>query len=170
MKKLIGIALVLALALGIAAFAETAADPAPAGETPAVTEQAPAATAEVTKVEDDSAALNEAMDAYRSARQQKAVTDLETELNGYVADGSLTQEQADLILNNAKERMAAKNGQCPNCGYQFQGRGGMMDGQMRGNRMGGQMRGGMRHGQMNGMQQPDIQSGAIPQMPQQPQM
>ena len=37
----------------------------------------------------------------------------------YVEAGSLTQEQADMILKNVKERVAEKNGECPNCGYQF---------------------------------------------------
>lgn len=171
MKKIIGIALVLALALGIVAFAETAADPVPAvteetATAPEAASTAPAASAEVSKVEDEDAELKEAMEAFHSAKQQKAVTDLEDELNGYVEEGTMTREQADLILNNVKEKMAEKNGQCPNCGYQFQGKGSMMGGQKHASQMGGHMPGGMQRGQMNGRQQwPDAQSGATAQMP-----
>ena len=156
MKKIIGIALALVLVLGVAAFAEGTTDPVSA--TPAVTEEAAtpaeetAPTEEATPATDDNAALQDALDAYRKAKQDKAVDDLETELNEYVAAGSLTQEQADLILNSVKERLAAKNGECPNCGYQFS-KGGMK----------GQQRGGMqRDGKMGGMQRPDAQSGATP--------
>ena len=157
MKKFVGIALVLALALSTAAMAEGTTEPVPTTEVPAVEAQvleeeaqAPAATPEQT--EDEQKALKDAMDAYRAAKQDKAVDDLEAELKGYVEAGSLTQEQADLILNSVKERLAAKNGECPNCGYQFS-KGGMK----------GQQRGGMqRDGKMGGMQRPDAQSGATP--------
>ena len=83
----------------------------------------------------------------------------------------MTQEQADLILNNVKERLAAKNGECPNCGYQFQNnapRMGCQKGQ-RGGRMmqGGQMPGGWMNGQMPGNQQQNgnqMMPGVAPQM------
>ena len=167
MKKIIGIALALALVLGIAAFAEeTTTDPAPAA--PAVTEEATPAEAaapgedaaeESSESTDTNAALQDALDAYRKAKQDKAVDDLEEELAEYVAAGSLTQEQADLILNSVKERLAAKNGECPNCGYDLRGQG-MRGGSQRGGRMGGQMNGQQQmHG---GMQRPDAQSGATP--------
>lgn len=160
---IIGIALALALVMGVVAFAETAepeTDPIPA-----VTEEAPAeeaatdtAAAEAEKI-DDNTALQEALEAYRSARESKRVDDLTEELNGYVEAGTMTQEQADLILNSVKERLAAKNGECPNCGYQFQNNAPRMGGQkgQRGGRMmqGGQMPGNQAqpNGPMNGQQQ-----------------
>ena len=178
MKKFVGIALVLALALSTAAMAEGTTDPAPAAdsvtavEAQAPAEEAQAPTEEATETpatEDEQKALKEAMDAYRAAKQDKAVDDLEAELKGYVEAGSLTQEQADLILKNVKERIATMKGQCPNCGYQFS-KGdkhhGSMMGQQRGGMMGGQ-RGQQRgqRGQMPGQQRPDAQSGAAPQGP-----
>ena len=157
---IIGIALALALVMGVVAFAETAepsTDPVPAVTEEAPTEEAaPAAEAEKT---DDNTALQEALEAYRSARESKRVDELTEELNGYVEAGTMTQEQADLILNSVKERMAAKNGECPNCGYQFQNNAPKMGGQkgQRGDRMmwGGQMNGQMpqQNGPMNGQQQ-----------------
>ena len=128
---IMGIALALALIVGVVAFAETA-EPVPA-----VTEEMPAestatedsaAEAPAAENTDDSAALREAMDAYRAAKESDRMDDLAEELNAYVAAGKLTQEQADLILNSMKERMAAKNGECPNCGYEFQNKGGRMGG------------------------------------------
>ena len=44
------------------------------------------------------------MDAFRAAKQDKAVDDLEAVLDGYVEAGNLTQEQNDLILKNVKEQ------------------------------------------------------------------
>ena len=172
---IIGITLVLVLILGIAALAE-GTDPVPenpavaapsnpdvaAPSNPAVTEEA-----DPEQVTDDNTALQEAFEAYRSAKQDKAVDDLEEELNGYVVAGSLTQEQADLILSNVKERLAAKNGECPNCGYKLENKGRGMGGnrqrggcgqmpQMNGQQfpqMGGQQN-GQQFPQMNG-QMPD---------------
>ena len=155
---IIGIALALALVMGVVAFAETA-EPA-TDPVPAVTEEAPAEeTAAETEKTDDNAALQDALEAYRRARESKRVDDLTEELNGYVEAGSMTQEQADLILNSMKERLAAKNGECPNCGYQFQNNAPQMGGQkgQRGGRMlqGGQMPGiqAQPNGPMNGQQQ-----------------
>ena len=126
-NTIIGIALALALALvmGMAAFAENVPEAA-TEPVPAVTEEAPDEPAEPAA--DDNQALQEALEAYRAAKQSKRVDDLEAELSEYVASGALTQEQADLILNNVKERMAAKNGECPNCGYQFSNKGGRKGG------------------------------------------
>ena len=148
MKKFVGIALVFALALSTAAMAEGTTDPIPAAEVPAVEAQVPAeeaadeaSAATPEQTEDEQKALKEAMDAYRAAKQDKAVDDLEAELKGYVEAGSLTQEQVDLILKNVKERIATMKGECPNCGYQFSKGGkqrGSMMGQQRGGMMGGQ--------------------------------
>ena len=161
-NTIIGIALALALAMGVVAFAETvepATDPVPAvtEEAPAE-EAAPEAPADEAAKADDNAALQEALEAYRSARESKRVDDLTEELSGYVEAGTMTQEQADLILNSVKERLAAKNGECPNCGYQFQNNAPQMGGQkgQRGGRMmqGGQMPGNQAqpNGPMNGQQ------------------
>ena len=152
---IIGIALALALVMGVVAFAETA-EPA-TDPVPAVTEEAPAeeAAAETEKT-DDNAALQDALEAYRRARESKRVDDLTEELNGYVEAGSMTQEQADLILNSMKERLAAKNGECPNCGYQFQNNAPRMGGQK--NQPSGRM---MQGGRMNG-QMPPQQNGRMP--------
>ena len=158
---IIGIALALALVMGVVAFAETA-EPA-TDPVPAVTEEAPAEevatdtpAAETEKTE-DSAALQEAMEAYRSARESKRVDELTEELNSYVEAGTMTQEQADLILNSVKERLAAKNGECPNCGYQFQNNAPRMGGQ-KGQRGGRMMQGGQMNGQMPGGQMPGNQA------------
>ena len=158
---IIGIALALALVMGVVAFAETAepsTDPVPAVTEDAPAEEAANDAAEAEKT-DDNTALQEALEAYRSARESKRVDELTEELNGYVEAGTMTQEQADLILNSVKERMAAKNGECPNCGYQFQNNAPKMGGQkgQRGGRMmqGGQMPGNQAqpNGPMNGQQQ-----------------
>ncbi len=161
---IIGIALALALVMGVVAFAETA-EPA-TGPVPAVTEEAaaeeaaPETPADEAPKADDNAALQEALEAYRSAQESKCVDDLTEELNGYVEAGTMTQEQADLILNSVKERMAAKNGECPNCGYQFQNSAPKMGGQ-KGQRGGRMMQGGRMNGQMPGNQaQPNGQQQA----------
>ena len=163
---IIGIALALALVMGVVAFAETAEPatdlvPTVTEETQAedattedMTAEAPAAEAEKA---DDNAALQEALEAYRSARESKRVDNLTEELNGYVEAGTMTQEQADLILNSVKERMAAKNGECPNCGYQFQNNTPKMGGQ-KGQRGGRMMQGGQMNGQMPGGQMPGNQA------------
>ena len=162
---IIGIALALALVMGVVAFAETA-EPA-TDPVPAVTEEAPAEEAAAqTEKTDDNAALQEALEAYRSARESKRVDDLTEELNGYVEAGSMTQEQADLILNSMKERLAAKNGECPNCGYQFQNNAPQMGGQ-KGQRGGRMMQGGQMNGQMPGNQaQPNGPMNGQQQAPQ----
>lgn len=152
---IIGIALALALVMGVVAFAETAepaTDPVPAVTEEAPTEEAaPEAPADEAAKADDNAALQEALEAWRSARESKRVDDLTEELNGYVEAGTMTQEQADLILNSVKERLAARNGECPNCGYQFQNNAPRM-GSQRGQRGGRMMQGGQMNGQMPGNQ------------------
>ena len=91
----IALALILVLSIGVAAFAE---DPA------AATQETEAATADA-----ESAALQDALDAFRSAKRAKRTADLEAELKGYVEAGTLTQEQADLILANHKDRQAQRD-------------------------------------------------------------
>lgn len=162
----IALALTLVLALSIAALAETAADPIPdvtedaaaATDTTPAEDAAPAEEAAPAQA-DDGAALQEALDAYRAARQDKQLADLEAELSEYVEAGSLTQEQADLILDNVKARIAAKNGECPNCGYQFRNGDGNRARGGKGGRNGQFQNGGQMP---RGNQMPDAQSGATP--------
>ena len=153
MKKMItGMVLILALAAGMAVNAEPAAPDQV--EIPSAVEE----TAPDTGATD---ALQDAMDAYRKARQTKRVEELEAELDEYVAAGTMTQEQADLILKDMEERQAKQNGECPNCGYQFE-KGGMRRGRgQRGNAR--QMPGGAPR--MNGGNMPRMNgmSGATPQ-------
>ena len=52
-------------------------------------------------------ALSQVLEAYRAAKQAERTADLEKELAAYVENGSLTQEQADLILKYYQERMAS---------------------------------------------------------------
>ena len=186
-RTVITLTLILALALSCAAMAEEAPDALPQ-EGADIVEEMPADVApeEPDAPEAPSASptddLKAAMDAYRAAKQDKALDDLEEELDGFVEEGSLTQAQADLILNSVKERIAAKNGECPNCGYKLgngkSGRCGqqkqfpgqqkqfpnMQDSQNRmpGNRQ--QFPGGQHGNQMQPQdgQRPDAQSGATP--------
>ena len=158
MKRIIiTLTLILALALGCVAMAEEVPDTLPTDGTDAV-EAIPTEdvndVAPSTSPTDD---LKATMDAYRAAKQDKAVNDLEDELEGYVEEGSLTQEQADLILNSVKERIAGKNGECPNCGYKFDKKGEPK--QFPGMR--GQM-GGCQQMMPQDDQRPDAQSGATP--------
>ena len=142
---LVMLALALALVLGVVALAESVEGEA---TQPAVTEEAPAAETPAAEASsEDAAALQEALDAYNSARQSSRTESLEVELDGYVASGKMTREQADLVLKHYKDQEALRNGVCPNCGYQFQnnggfGRGGRMNGGKGGRTNGG--RGGMR--------------------------
>ena len=83
--------------------------------------------------------LEAAQAAYSAAKQSSAMTDYETELKSMVEAGTLTQEQADLLLNAAKESAALANGTCPGCGYQFQT---VTNGQKSTGKNGGMGRGG----------------------------
>ena len=182
----IALSLALVLVLGVVALAENEPQ---APELPAAGDlQAPAEAPEAAPATDDNAqaaqdntALQEALDAYRAAKDSTREQALQDELDGYVAAGKLTQEQADLIMNYYKERQSMRNGTCPSCGYQFQngmngkggrgGKGGRMNGGFggKGGRggFGGQMNGGfggqMTPGTPNGMSaQGDLQTA--PQM------
>lgn len=123
-KALLIAALALALVLGVVALAENTGTEAP--ELPAASdvqgaEEQPS-TGDAGDTADD-AALQDALNAYRAAQQSSRAEELEAELNGYVASGKLTQEQADLILKYYKDRESLRNGVCPSCGYQFQNSG-----------------------------------------------
>ena len=88
--------LVLALTLGITALAEA---PETQAEPPSVD-----ATSSATVSASADPALQEAMDALSAARNSSKVTDLEAELKAYVEAGTLTQEQADLILKAYRDQ------------------------------------------------------------------
>ena len=135
---LITLALVLAIVTGVVAMAESAETEAPL---PPAVEEAPAASADDSATTDDTA-LQDALNAYRAARQSSNVEQLETELDGYVDAGKLTREQADLILKYYNDQQALRNGQCPNCGYQFENNSGFSKGGRMNGGKGG--RGGMR--------------------------
>ena len=155
----IALSLALVLVLGVVALAENESQ---APELPAASDlQTPAeapATDDGTQATQDNTALQEALQAYREARESAHEQELQDELNSYVAAGKLTQEQADLIMSYYKERQSLRNGTCPGCGYQFQngmngmggrgGKGGRMNGGMNG--MGGMGGRGGKGGRMNG--------------------
>ena len=104
------LALTLALAIGVTALAENSA------ETPSDTVAADAAKSAIDEAQAvadaaqaEAAALNEALEAYSKAkaenRRLEILTGLKEELDSYVAAGSLTQEQADLILKYCAEQL-----------------------------------------------------------------
>lgn len=109
MKKtgLILMALLMTLALSMAAFAEGETETQEAAGTAAAgtaVEEALAAAEEAKAAETaQNEALNEALTAYATAKNEARklawMNSLKEELDGYVAAGSLTQEQAELILN-----------------------------------------------------------------------
>ena len=129
------LALMTAICLSIAAFAEAAAE-APAAET---------ASADAAQASAD--ALNEALTAYSNAkmesRKQESLDALKQELDSFVEAGKLTQEQADLILKYYTEQMTLQqNGLGGGRGNGFGGgkggRNGMGFGGGRGGRFGQQ--------------------------------
>ena len=106
------LAVALILCMSMAAFAETVTEPA---EAPAEQTEVPETeTAPAEETQSSAEALNEALKAYASAksqaRAQKRQDALKTELDGYVEAGTMTQEQADLILNAASENKLSRKG------------------------------------------------------------
>ena len=83
--------------------AETTEPVVTAETAPAVQEGTDTAAAEAD------AAYKAAKEAYRAAKAQDKLDSLEAELKEMVAAGKLTQEQADLLLNAAKERQEKKS-------------------------------------------------------------
>lgn len=111
---LLVLAIMLAACLSVAALAENPA------ETPADAAAADAAKAAVTEAQAaaeaaqaESTALNEALEAWNKAktesRKLSILTSLKEELDSFVADGSLTQEQADLILKYYAEQLTLQS-------------------------------------------------------------
>ena len=119
------LALVLALALGVTALAESPAEtPADSTASDAAKSAIEEAQAAADAAQAESTALNEALEAYGKAKSESRklaiLTSLKEELDGYVAAGSLTQEQADLIFKYYSEQMALQQN-----GFGF-GKGGRM--------------------------------------------
>ena len=160
-KTMMAMLLVLAMAFGAMALAETIPDePSTLEAVPAI--ETPAEAPAEAPATDENAALREAMDALRNARQSDRLAALEEELQKYVAEGKLTQEQADAILNQYKTRAEQRaNGQCDgDCMNKNgrKGRGGMGNGRMNG----GMNRGG-KAGRMN-----SASAQTAPEAPQTP--
>jgi hypothetical protein len=55
-------------------------------------------------VTDSEKAVDEALEALQEARADRSLEALKAELDAYVAEGKLTQEQADLIIRDFQER------------------------------------------------------------------
>ena len=107
---LIVLALMLAACLSVAALAESPAE-APSDTTAADAAKSAIdeAQAAAEAAQTEAAALTEALEAYGKARAEsrklQLLTSLKEELDSYVAAGTLTQEQADLILNYYAEQL-----------------------------------------------------------------
>ena len=104
------LALVLGLALGVTALAEGPAEtPADSTASDAAQSAIEEAQAAADAAQAESTALNEALEAYGKAKSESRklaiLTSLKEELDSYVAAGSLTQEQADLILKYYAEQL-----------------------------------------------------------------
>ena len=120
----------------------------------------------------EATALNEALEAYGKAKSESRrlsiLTGLKEELDGYVAAGSLTQEQADLILNYYAEQLTLQQN-----GAGF-GRGSRMknDGTNGANGLGGKGGRGGRGGHGGsgrfGLQQNGTEQGSVPEAPVSP--
>ena len=169
------LALVLALALGAAALAENPAEaPSDSAAAEAAKSAMEGAQAAADAAQAEAAALSEALEAYGKAKAEsrriEMLTGLKEELDGYVAAGSLTQEQADLILKYYAEQLtlqqniagSGKGGRMKNGGMNGSGfgrNGQTLNGSMNG--IGGQDgRGG--HGRF-GQPQNGTQQNAAPE-------
>ena len=168
---LIVLALMIAACLSVAALAEgpaeTAADTAAADAAKAAADEAQA-VADAAQAE--ATALNEALEAYSKAkaesRKLEILTSLKEELDGYVAAGTLSQEQADLILKYYAEQLTLMQQNGTGFGRGSKGgRGGkgfgngLMNGTTSGNDVNGQNGFGGRHGRFG---------NTVPNQPQAP--
>ena len=172
-RTIIALTLILALVLGGAAFAEPveARNPEPVEvEAQAPAEDEAPAEPEEAPEEDGEDSLREALDALREARHAAQQEALKEELDGYVAAGTLTQAQADLILNAFAEgkgfgrsraegrdggrqsRMPGRSG-CQNGGCRDNGQNPCVPGQ---------------NGRQNGGRTPRQGGARMPRMPQMP--
>jgi hypothetical protein len=171
MKKNMKItSLILALALALTAVVTSLAEST--AETPSAASAAEAAQAAADAAQSEANALNEALEAYGKAKSESRrlsiLTGLKEELDGYVAAGSLTQDQADLILNYYAEQLTLQQN-----GAGF-GRGSRMknDGTNGANGLGGKGGRGGRGGHGGsgrfGLQQNGTEQGSVPEAPVSP--
>ena len=164
MKRTLIITLALALALGTAAMAETVPTEAAAvASTEEVVQEQ--ATAGETDDSEASVTFEDALKALRDARQEARQDELKAELDGYVAAGKLTQEQADVILKQFSYKTDQKQGQKHNRrGDRQRGHGWQQNGKQGGNQMpqqdGQRMPQGGQLPQQGGQQMP---GGQMPQ-------
>ncbi len=102
------LAMILTLTLCCFAMAEETTAAPTTEETAAVADTA--AEDALKQAEENSAALNEALTAYSNAKLEARKKDylnrLKEELDSFVEAGTLTQEQADLLLNYYAEQVA----------------------------------------------------------------
>ena len=167
------LALALALALGVTALAESPAEtPADSTASDAAKSAIEEAQAAADAAQAESTALNEALEAYGKAKSESRklaiLTSLKEELDGYVAAGNMTQEQADLILKYYAEQLTnQQNGAGFGKGGRMKNRNnGLMNGQDNTNSLGGKGgRGG--HGRFS-QQQNGTQQNTVPQAPVSP--
>ena len=106
---LIVLALMIAACLSVAALAESPAETADTAAADAAKAAADEAQAAADAAQTETNALNEALEAYSKAKAESRklaiLTSLKEELDSYVAAGTLTQEQADLILKYYAEQL-----------------------------------------------------------------
>ena len=101
------LALTLTVCIGAASFAENATPAAETTETEtAGSEETAGSTEAAAKALED--AMNAFQTARRSARNQKRMDALKTELDSYVQAGTLTREQADLILSYTEDQQSQR--------------------------------------------------------------
>ena len=148
-RKFATMMLAMMLALSLCGFAMAEGETDSAANT--------AAADALKEAEEKSQALDDALTAYSTAKQesrkQARLASLKEELDGYVAAGSMTQEQADLLLSYYAEQLAQ------NADGMGKGRGGkgMRNGQSIQNGQNGQnIRNGLQNGQniQNGQNMP----------------
>ncbi len=129
-KKFVTMLLALMLALSLCGFAMAEGETDSAANT--------AAADALREAEDKNQALNDALTAYGKAKQegrkQAILASLKEELDGYVAAGSMTQEQADLLLSWYADQLTQNDN---GLGMGRGGRG---------------MRNGLQNGPQNGLQ------------------
>ena len=167
---LIVLALMIAACLSVAALAEGPAETADTAAADAAKAAADEAQAVADAAQAEATALNEALEAYSKAkaesRKLEILTSLKEELDGYVAAGTLSQEQADLILKYYAEQLTLMQqngtgvGRGGKCGRGGKGFGNvLMNGTTSGNDVNGQNGFGGRHGRFG---------NTVPNQPQAP--
>lgn len=136
MKRIIiSMALVLALALSCATFAESTetniqvlteqteqAAPAEPEQVEPDEEEDPFAPTEEAGPTETNEGLQEAMNALHDAQITAYEEELQAELDSYIANAKLTQEQAGLIMDDFKSKQDAREGNNHDSDMQMPGR------------------------------------------------